>query len=213
MPDSIDRRLAQIQRLLEAARSRLQAHAADLRAFDPDTEFSAEPGPCLTEARLAAYERRHRITLPAEHRAFLARVGNGGPGPDYGLLPLGHDAHMDKPFPFTKAWRDPRGLEAEPRAAHGTLFLVDVGCGIGWYLVVTGPERGHVWVLDEGGATPCSPPRDFLSWYGIWLESFLSGADWYAEVLGDANPFREDRSAAGPDHPAVDRDTGEGLPF
>ena len=46
---------------------------------------------------------------------------------------------------------------------------------------------------------PCSPPRDFLSWYGSWLEGLLTGADWYAEMLGEANPFRAEGSSAGPD--------------
>ncbi|MCA9606611.1 MAG: SMI1/KNR4 family protein, partial [Myxococcales bacterium] len=46
------------------------------------------PDPAPEDA-LAAYEAEHGVTLPAEYRAFLGQVANGGPGPDYGLNALG----------------------------------------------------------------------------------------------------------------------------
>ena len=45
-------------------------------------------GACLTEAELDALESAYGIEIPAEYRAFLATVGNGGAGSGYGLEPL-----------------------------------------------------------------------------------------------------------------------------
>ena len=48
----------------------------------------------LDELALAAFEAEHRIMLPQDYRLFLLEVGNGGPGPGYGLSPLA-PWHMD----------------------------------------------------------------------------------------------------------------------
>ncbi len=67
---------------------------ARLRALDPDLqqfgalEHEYRLRPPLPENALAAFEREHGLTLPAEYRLFLAQVGNGGAGPNYGLVPL-----------------------------------------------------------------------------------------------------------------------------
>ncbi len=45
-------------------------------------------GPRLTEAQLEAFEAAYGVTLPAEYRWFLRELGDGGPGPAYGLLAL-----------------------------------------------------------------------------------------------------------------------------
>jgi hypothetical protein len=42
----------------------------------------------LKERQVAAFERRHAVTLPAEYRAFVKGVANGGAGPAYGLYAL-----------------------------------------------------------------------------------------------------------------------------
>lgn len=46
------------------------------------------PGPLIAEEELAALEARHGIRLPADYRAYLTQVGDGGAGPWQGLLPI-----------------------------------------------------------------------------------------------------------------------------
>jgi hypothetical protein len=91
------------------------------------TTFGAEGhgfalNPPLAEAEIASFERRHKITLPAEYRHFLTAFGNGGAGPSYGVFPLGMvDAGFElepwpeedgivgklaEPFPLEMAWND-----------------------------------------------------------------------------------------------------------
>ena len=83
--------------------------------------------PPLSEATVKAFETRYGIELPGEYREFLLRVANGGAGPFYGLLPLGHhfDLREIRPwgesigdlaaaFPHTDPWND---LSGEPTDA------------------------------------------------------------------------------------------------
>lgn len=72
--------------------------------------------PRLPEPQLRAWEREHGIELPAEYRAFLTELGNGGAGPFYGVFPLGMwdgsgepleswvDGDLRAPFPHREAW-------------------------------------------------------------------------------------------------------------
>lgn len=39
-----------------------------------------------------------------------------------------------------------------------------------WHLIVTGPERGHVWWVCGKGIAPTDPKMDFLRWYEDWLD-------------------------------------------
>ncbi|QKW20918.1 SMI1/KNR4 family protein [Kitasatospora sp. NA04385] len=57
------------------------------RAFGSGRHGFALADP-LTESQLRDAERYLGVTLPAEYRTFLAEVGAGGAGPDYGLFPL-----------------------------------------------------------------------------------------------------------------------------
>jgi len=104
---------------------------AELRALDPDLqqiEFGCSLqheyrlNPTLSEEALSAFEREHKLTLPAEYRLFLAQVGNGGAGPEWGLVPLA-------------AWRPELMLVSivvefegdEPKVVNGKPVFVDLG--------------------------------------------------------------------------------------
>ncbi len=70
---------------------------------------------------------------------------------------------------------------------HGSLLLGTDGCGMYWHLIVTGPQRGYVWLTDENGAIPfgtrpgtCLMPGTpgFLGWVTRWAQ----GCSWFADA-------------------------------
>jgi hypothetical protein len=68
---------------------------------------------------------------------------------------------------------------------HGSLVLGTDGCGMNWHLVVTGPHRGHIWMIAGEGADPfgaefggTTAAPGFAGWVRHWAE----GKDWYDAV-------------------------------
>ena len=71
----------------------------------------------------------------------------------------------------------------KPYYTQGTLYLCDYGDAIAFHLVVTGRERGNIWIEDRagdfGGIFPLSPEgkgetrTTFLTWYKNWLDRVL----------------------------------------
>ena len=160
----------------------------------------------LSDKDISAFEKKHRISLPEEYRNFLIEVGNGGAGPDYGIHKLGTADEdkpwskddwlvgvLSKAFPHTSAWNPvPEDSETgEPneealdeieeeyfalRQSNGAIPISHHGCNIRYWLVVTGPERGNVWLdrrTEWGGLSPISVGDAervaFLNWYLEWL--------------------------------------------
>jgi len=146
--------------------------------------------PPLTDASIGAFEQQHGIALPEAYRGFLVHIGDGGEGPpEYGLLRLGEVPddmlpdeaaawrrlpHVAQPFPFTRAWvwedGDTSSEGSRDQVDCGSLCLGTDGCAMYWHLVVTGPERGRLWMLAGEGIQPTVPRRDFLTWYEDWLD-------------------------------------------
>jgi hypothetical protein len=126
--------------------------------------------PRLSEDAIAQFEQEHEVALPAEYRAFLLHIGNGGAGPYYGLRSL-QDALCDirwvreafalkNPFPHTERWNlmdqyegtlspeEYHDVETEyfkDKYVNGSLAICHEGCGYMTLLVVSGEERGHIW--------------------------------------------------------------------
>jgi hypothetical protein len=160
----------------------------------------------LGEAEIAAFEGLHHVSLPADYRLFLLNVGNGGAGPDYGIHRLGtwdqgrpwseEDwliGELAAPFPHTEAWNpvpfdpekdDPADgvldqIEGEYwclKHVNGAMPICDHGCNIQTWLVVAGPEYGHLWVdrrVDWRGLYRVEQPGcdriTFSKWYLVWL--------------------------------------------
>ncbi|MEV0749844.1 SMI1/KNR4 family protein [Streptomyces sp. NPDC050273] len=158
-----------------------------------------------------SFEAEHGILLPEPYRTFVAEVCDGlraGP-PYYGLLPLAQtpsdwgsgrpERLLAEPFPLTAAWLwEAEGDEAalseqelEDRTApvydHGSLLLGTDGCGMYWHLIATGPERGHVWLIDENGAIPfgtrpgtCLMPG--TPGFSGWVTRWAQGRSWFADA-------------------------------
>ncbi|MBT2452919.1 SMI1/KNR4 family protein [Streptomyces sp. ISL-43] len=143
-----------------------------------------------------AWERTEGLVLPEPYRTFVAVLADGsslGPPDDGGLLPLdqlpgdwsfgARDAAAE--FPLTEAWfweEDPRGAEevqplVESVYRHGSVVLGAGGGPVYWLLVVSGLQRGRIWLLSEIGALPLPGPEDaerdgttFLDWVRRWHE-------------------------------------------
>ena len=168
-------------------------------------------GPPLTDSALADIEKVLGVVLPSEYRDFLMEIGNGGAGPFYGLFQLdGKDMEnptnldqvtdqITKPFHWTdatnpKEWQSPSpedGLLIESGDAGdrylewwiipGALYICNYGCALRFFLVVSGPQAGEVWMdrqADEKGIIPeCGEDGSrlhFLQWYEKWLEDGIS---------------------------------------
>jgi hypothetical protein len=115
---------SRIQRALQ----RLRSTRSNSAIFGADSHRSVL-NPTLTEAEVLSFERQHRISLPADYRKFLIRIGNGGAGPYYGVFPLGQmDAkegvtpwHEDdgfvgalsEPFLLARDWNDLTGMPSD----------------------------------------------------------------------------------------------------
>ncbi|MFJ8431394.1 SMI1/KNR4 family protein [Kitasatospora sp. NPDC094019] len=180
---------------------------AELAALREIFASRSEAVPPVGWEAVGAFEAEHGVVLPEPYRTFVAEVCDGlraGP-PHYGLLPLlrmpsdwgqgRSERLLGEPFPLTAAWvweNDEEELSeeeyearVEPVYNHGSLVLGTDGCGMYWHLVVTGPQRGHVWLVDENGALPFGTGPDasvmpgtpgFAGWAARWAE----GLYWFA---------------------------------
>ena len=87
MSDYTDDRIARIkEKLSEAAAARIETFGANTHGY--------ALGPPLQETEVRAFEIEYGVTLPESFRAFVTRVGHGGPGrqggagPYYGIYPM-----------------------------------------------------------------------------------------------------------------------------
>ncbi|MFC9501562.1 SMI1/KNR4 family protein [Streptomyces sp. NPDC056982] len=161
-----------------------------------------------------SFEAEHGIVLPEPYRTFVAEIRDGlraGP-PYYGLLPLAQtppdwgsdhpERLLAKPFPLTEAWLweaegDEEALpqqefeaRTDPVFDHGSLLLGTDGCGMYWHLIVTGPQRGHVWQIAGEGAMPFGTQSANALMPGVpgftgWATKWAQGRDWFADTKGD----------------------------
>jgi SMI1/KNR4 family protein SUKH-1 len=195
--------------------ARVEHGLGELRRHDPNGKkvFGADTHryllqPPVHETVVAAFERKHSIRLPADYRAFLAELGNGGAGPYYGVFRLGEmDDNFDckpwevgelvgapaKSFPHKEQWNlsadeleriqdsddDDEILRTYWTPVEGAIPLCHRGCALRDWLAVSGPEAGHVW----HDAT-----ADFAGWspHALPGGGHMTFADWYVAWLDKA---------------------------
>lgn len=130
---------------------------------------------CLSAAGVSNFESKCNIVLPDDYRQFLLEFGNGGAGPGYGLLSINIEKlivdsqcnFLSQPFLLTKEWNNLELLQVsdgsstntyfDPKYINGTIVVAEYGCGIQARLVITGEERGNIWIDDrtnEAGIYP-----------------------------------------------------------
>ncbi len=171
--------------------------AEDLRRIYASTDVE----PALGWPAVHAFEEANGIALPEPYRTFTATVTAGGKHvgpPVYGLVQLGRlpdgwppdwQIAAAEPFPLDAAWiwegnegERPDVPSIHDIFTHGIVPLGTDGCGMHWVLVVTGSQRGHVWLLSDVGAQPFG--REFGHTTGDsgflgWIEHWHSGAEWW----------------------------------
>jgi hypothetical protein len=166
-------------------------------------------GPPLAKAEVTRIEDTLGIALPAEYREFVTEIGHGGTSNGITLLRLGeidfgygakpwtgtaeYVRDLRAPFPYCEPWNfdearreavfegDDVLTEAYWAPVDGAIpIAVDSSYQHEW-LVVTGPERGHVWHdarMDQGGWCPwldaTGAHRTFASWYEGLVEAALA---------------------------------------
>ncbi len=153
-----------------------------------------ELGPVLKEEEISSFEKDFNIKIPEEYRVFLKKLGDGGAGPGYGLYPFNKiisnlstvpKDYFSNEFPFTEIdqpyivgeWGhieviDERVNEMED-ITQGSFDICHHGCGIYEFLIISGNERGRIWVNHSG---ECILPikHSFLEWYEDWLDEYIS---------------------------------------
>ena len=80
-------------------------------------------------------------------------------------------------------WHEERDREYwAPALVDGAFPICHQGCAYRNLLVVSGPERGHIWVDARAGDAGIAPEpdgngkrRSFSSWYTSWLDAALEG--------------------------------------
>lgn len=175
MPDQILMLAAKLEKLRRTDR--------EYRAFgagDPDWGHFYLLAPKLDELRLAAFEQRCDISLPADYRHFLQHIGNGGAGPYYGLMALekaeqGCAPETPFPFPNEPIQLEERWQQQWNDAAPGILYLCDQGCGYYSFLVVKGKNCGTVWNDFIAADLTLHPTgQTFAQWYESWMDRVLA---------------------------------------
>ncbi|MFJ8012825.1 SMI1/KNR4 family protein [Streptomyces sp. NPDC096339] len=131
----------------------------------------------LADGEIARAEGILGFALPPLLAKLYTRVGDGGFGPEYGLLPLRqvierHEARR------ASGWRWPEGV----------LPMADFGCGMD-ACVDCRSETAQVLLFDP------NPGEPDLAWYvdspGLadWLRGWLDGSAWFCDESGLGEEF------------------------
>lgn len=179
-------------------------HAATEQVAELRAAFGVDDGgaSALGWPAVRDFEAEHGVALPEPYRTFVAEIADGsftGP-PEYGLVSLvdlpedwpadSAERDLARPFPLTSAWLwedDARpSEEIDPLIGdifdHGSVVLGTDGCGMHWHLVVTGPQRGHIWLVTGEGATPFGAEFGHTtadSGFAGWVRHWAAGKVWF----------------------------------
>ncbi len=158
----------------------------------------------LTQSEINDFEIKYDVKLPTEYKQFLTEIGNGGPGPNYGLFSLQKsiiDFKLDdKPiinissdFKYKNAWNetwiDSIDWEIErPElqianqymdVSHisGCLQISHYGHGCTNLLVIKGVCKGQIWFdgrADYEGLAPEENEQGHVYNFLEWYDSWLN---------------------------------------
>ena len=142
-----------------------------------------ELNPPVNDKFIFDFEKEYDIKLPLDSREFYLKLGNGGAGPDYGLfsfdliqeyLPKDQPDHLKTLF--------------KKRTLEGCIYISDMGCAAWELLVISGRERGQIFLdvrADMGRVIPYvigdNKKISFLEWYEHWLDEYLERINMHIE--------------------------------
>ncbi len=166
------------------------------------------PAPLSVE-QVEAFERRYEIALPIAYRRFITELGNGGPGPYYGVTPLGLNApQLLEPFPYAEAteFDDETPDELWDAAIPGAIEIGEYGCATYFLLVLRGPSAGGVWwdARWESGISPYSWDVNYPTTFEDW---------WLGTMRGHLVLFEQITALmeAGTEHEAIHQQLEPGV--
>lgn len=110
-----------------------------------------------------------------------ALLERGAPDPDDFDDPDEYEDALDEWYDSDEAEQNQRAYERGLGLHHGALPICHHGCALRDWLIVSGPEAGHVWhdaSADQGGVMPLRVGRrrraSFAHWYLEWIETSLA---------------------------------------
>lgn len=81
------------------------------------------------------------------------------------------DEYLDQNYPTME----------DDRYTQGSIPICDYGCGSYFLLVISGEERGNIWMdarANDGGIYPClgsnGKKLNFYEWYFQWLDESIA---------------------------------------
>ena len=130
------------------------------------------PAPLAIE-QVEAFERRYATALPVPYRRFITELGNGGPGPYYGVTPLNSNSpQLLEPFPYAQAteFDDETPDELWDATIPGAIQVGEYGCATYFLLVLKGPNAGEVWwdARWETGISPYAGDVNYATTFDEW---------------------------------------------
>lgn len=106
----------------------------------------------LRSEQIVRFEAETGVALPVDFRRFVLELGNGGAGPTYGWQAFNADDADFRHAIWQGPFLPPQSDDDENDELRGCITLSHHGCGMFDFLVVAGPERGHVWLSDDSGS-------------------------------------------------------------
>lgn len=133
---------------------RIRSVLDELARADPGEAWRFRTNATWSEQRLAELEAKH-LRLPADYRAWLRDVGDGGIGAGFLDLPRGMRALASQTESELALAAEPFGVEddsAEPPEGpvSGALHLGEDAQSCPWYLVTSGARAGEIWINGDG---------------------------------------------------------------
>jgi uncharacterized protein (TIGR02996 family) len=143
--------------------------------------------PPLAIEQVEALEARIGCSLPDQYRRFVTELADGGCGPAYGIASMVDATTGDLATPFRLPTRV---SELRRLSTTGAFAIAEIGCGSYYYLVMSGPDAGCIWLCGDRGWAPLQAdggwsddevvlrlPRsaklEFIDWYVQWLDRSL----------------------------------------